>query len=103
MIAWNDDLIERKHVVARCFDREQALQLVQLFWHLRGQVVRRTPVFIRVVEFPDVIVEGRGLLAYKNPRRLVPCDCGPALVCKRRGCLTSQSTASRAVRPLWRR
>ena len=75
-----DPIVERQHVVACRLDQPQALQFVQLFRHLLGQVVRLAPVLVGVVELPDVVVEGRGLLADQEPRRLVPRHRGPALV-----------------------
>src|SRR5580698_8272986 len=53
---------------------------MQLLRHLLGQIVRLTPVFVGVVELPNVVVERRGYLAYKNPWRFMSCDRGPALV-----------------------
>src|SRR5260370_14318199 len=53
---------------------------MQLFGHLRGEVVRLAPVFAGVVELPLVVVECRGYLTYEDPWRLVSRYRGPALV-----------------------
>jgi hypothetical protein len=47
---------------------------------LLGHFLGLAPVLARVVEFPDVVVERRGLLADEDSRRLVPCHGGPAFV-----------------------
>src|SRR5271165_4761128 len=53
---------------------------VELFRHLLGKVVRLAPILVRVVKFPNVVVEGYGLSAYEHPWRPVLCHRGPALV-----------------------
>ena len=73
-------VVQRQHVVAHRLDEPEPLQLVQLLRHLLGEVVRLGPVLARVVELPDVVVEGRSFLADEQPRRLVSRHRGPSLV-----------------------
>ena len=63
---FGDIVVQRQHVVAGRLDQPQALQLVQLLRHLLRQVVRLAPVLAGVVQLPDVVVEGRGLLAARS-------------------------------------
>jgi hypothetical protein len=58
----------------------QPLQFVQFLRHLLGQVFRLTPVLGGVVEFPHIVVEGRGFLTDEDPRYFVPGHGGPTLV-----------------------
>ena len=94
-------VVERQHVVLGRLDQEQPLELVQLVGLLGGEVVGLGPV-VRVVELPDVVVEGRQL-GVGYPRRAVAGDRGPALVVDAAVARTSRSTASRAARPPRRR
>jgi hypothetical protein len=59
--------------------QELALQFMELFRHLLGEVVRLAPVLIGV-ELPDIIIEGHHLGADQQPRCPVLRHRGPALV-----------------------
>ena len=73
-------VIDWQHVVTRRLDEPQALQLAKLLRHLFGEVARLAPVLGRVVELPDVVIEGQGLLADQQPGRLVLRHRGPSFV-----------------------
>src|SRR6185503_3221960 len=45
-----------------------------------GKIASLTPVLRRVIELPDIVVEGWHLLADEEPRRLVPRHRRPSLV-----------------------
>ncbi|MNW55505.1 hypothetical protein D3C74_331650 [compost metagenome] len=73
-------VVEREHVVLDRLDEPQALEGVQPFGLLGGQVVRLAVVGAAVVELPDVVVERDGRPADHVPRRAVLGDRAPPLV-----------------------
>ena len=73
-------VVDRQHLVARRLDQPQPLQIVELFRHLLGEILRLAPVLGRVVELPDIVVEGRGFRRSRSPGRPVLGHRGPALV-----------------------
>jgi predicted Zn-dependent protease len=51
-------IVEWENAVLGGFDQEKPLQLGQLLWILLGKILRLGPVRVRVVQLPDVVVEG---------------------------------------------
>ena len=78
--AFDLSVIERQHVVLDRFDQPKPLQLMQFVRILLGEILGLRPVGVAVVEFPDVVVEGRHGLPAHLPRRAVLGHRAPALV-----------------------
>ena len=76
--SFDSSVIEGEYVVARRLDQPQALQPMQLFGHLLGEVLHLAPVFAGVVELPVIVVECRDF-SFEAPWRTVPRYRGPPL------------------------
>src|SRR6266536_3068963 len=73
-------VVQWQHLVTRGFDQPQALQFMELFRHLLGQIVRLAPIFGGVIKLPEVVIEGRLLDVQGGPGSTVMGYGGPTLM-----------------------